>query len=92
MLDILPLSLMFNQSHLRGHGGTVDALQAGTKNAPKTWSDLVRHTKKKPEQHESGVDDGADMINEEQESAPHDEPMDSVPNREDDLDGPFEGP
>ena len=45
----------------------------------------MRHTKKKPEQHESGVNDGADMINEEQESAPHDEPLESVPNRDDDL-------
>jgi molecular chaperone GrpE len=55
------------------------------KNAPTTWSDLVRHTKKKPEQHESGVNDGVDMPNEEQASAPHDEPMDSAPNRDDAL-------
>lgn len=45
----------------------------------------MKHKKKKSEQHESGVDDGVDMINEEQESAPHDEPMDNVPNREDVL-------
>ena len=55
------------------------------KNTPKTWSDLVRHKKKKTEQHESGVDDGVDMSNEEQENALHDEPMDSAPDREDDL-------
>jgi len=45
----------------------------------------VRHKKKKTGQHESAVDDGVDMSNEEQQSAPHDEPMDSAPNLEDDL-------